>query len=77
MECEVAASEESPLMNPALVIKNWGQAGVSVKVNGKQIKRGKGLRCGYNHTFEGSDLVVWLEMQSAEPITISLSPAVN
>jgi hypothetical protein len=77
MECEVAVSEESPSFNPALVIKNWGQAGVSVKVNGKQVKRGKGLRCGYNHTLEGSDLVVWLEMESIEPITISLSPAAN
>ncbi|MHC4622983.1 MAG: LamG-like jellyroll fold domain-containing protein [Planctomycetota bacterium] len=77
MECEVAAGEESPLINPALVIRNWGQASVTVKVNGKQIKRGKGLRCGYNHTLEGSDLVVWLQMQSTEPITISLSPAAN
>jgi hypothetical protein len=74
LEFEVAASAKSPLVNPAFVVKNWGQAGAEIKVNGEQVKRGKSFRYGYNHTLEGSDLIFWLKKESTGPVTISLSP---
>ncbi|MHC4617089.1 MAG: LamG-like jellyroll fold domain-containing protein [Planctomycetota bacterium] len=77
LKFEVAASEESPLVNPAFVIKNWGEAGARIKLNGEQVKRGKSFRYGHNHTLEGSDLVVWLEKEYTGPVTISLSPVAD
>ena len=72
---EIAASHESPIVNPAFVIKNWGEGDAVLTLGGKQIPRGKVFRQGHDHRLEGSDLVVWLKTTSEEPVTISLSPA--
>jgi len=64
LEFELAASEESPLVNPAFVIKNWGEKDATLKINGNKVKRGKDVRFGHSHTLEGSDLVVWLKMET-------------
>jgi hypothetical protein len=74
IEFELAASEASPVINPAFLVKGWGRGAAGLKVDGKQIKRGKNFRLGHNHTLEGSDLVVWIKKESTKPIKISLSP---
>ena len=73
LEFELSGSENSPMLNPAFVIKNWGEGGARLKINGKKIKRGKNFRLGRRHTLEGSDLIVWLKKESTKPIRISLS----
>jgi hypothetical protein len=77
LQFELPASEKSPVVNPAFVIKNWGGARPRVKVNGKRVKRGDKLRFGYHHTLEGCDLIIWLKLESAKPVRISLSPKVG
>jgi hypothetical protein len=72
-ECKVIASAKSPLINPAFVIKNWGDRDVELKIDGRKIKRGKNFRFGHRHRIEGSDLIVWLKTESTKPIEISLS----
>jgi hypothetical protein len=72
---ELGSSSDSPVVNPAFVIKNWGEHSAKLKIDGKKIKRGKDLRLGHRHTLEGSDLVVWLKKESTKPIRISLSAA--
>ncbi|MHC4343365.1 MAG: LamG domain-containing protein [Planctomycetota bacterium] len=74
VEFELAASEESPVVNPAFVIKNWGEADVGLKINGRNVNRGRIFRFGYRHSLEGGDLVVWLMIESVEPVRILLSP---
>lgn len=74
LEFELAASERSPVINPAFVIKNWGEAGAELKINGKEIKQGKKFRLGCRRGLEGSDLIVWLRTESMKPIKISFSP---
>jgi hypothetical protein len=74
LEFKLAASEKSPVVNPAFVIKNWGDAAVSLKINGREVKRGRSFRYGYNHTLDENDLVVWVEKQSTTPMAILLSP---
>ncbi len=71
---ELSGSEDSPIVNPAFVIKNWGQGEAKLKINGKKIKCGKDFRFGHRHTLEGSDLIVWVKKESTKPIRISLSP---
>jgi len=72
-ECKLTASAKSPLINPAFVIKNWGDRDVELKIDGRKIKRGKNFRFGHRHRIEGSDLIVWLKTESTKPIEISLS----
>jgi len=74
LELMLAATEDSPVVNAAFVIKGWGDSGAELKVNGKPIKRGKRFRFGYNHKMEGTDLIVWLKRASVKPLTISISP---
>jgi hypothetical protein len=72
LEFTLAASDDSPVVNPAFVIKNWGDRTVQLKIDGKEIKKGKTLRIGYNHSMHGTDLIIWTEKESTKPVRISL-----
>jgi hypothetical protein len=77
LEFELAASKDSPVVNPAFVIKNWGDIDAQLKIDGKETKCGKDFRTGLRHSLEGTDLIVWLKIQSTEPVQISLSSVAN
>ena len=57
--------------NPAIVIRNWGDARASVSIAGTS---GINYKTGYAHNTEGSDLVVWIASQSTSPLTVSIAP---
>ena len=73
LKLEIAATQQSPLVNPAFVVKNWGRAGAQLQVDGRRIKRGKDFRFGHYHKLDGSDLIVWIQRETTKPTTISLS----
>jgi hypothetical protein len=73
LEMEISASTESPLYNPAFIVKNWGDVDADLEINGEEMPEGKNFRYGLRHTLEGSDLIVWIKLQSSEPISIKLS----
>jgi hypothetical protein len=73
IEMDIPATDASPLYNPAFIIKNWGEAGASLEINGKEIPRGKDFRYGLRHTLDGSDLIVWLKYRSTGSTTVKLS----
>jgi hypothetical protein len=68
------ASDTSPVVNPALVIKNWGSEPAHLKINGKAVAWGKDFRRGYVQTLEGTNLVVWIRQTSLTPIHLALTP---
>lgn len=68
------ASPEQPLNNLCLVIKDWGETGVQVLIDGKRQENGKGFRLGTIRKMEGSDLVIWVEKKSSKPINIEIQP---
>jgi len=70
---ELGASKKSPLYNPAFVIKNWSQGSVAVKRDGNGLSNGSDFTYGFNHTLEGTELVVWLRVESMKPVKISIS----
>ncbi len=73
LEMKLKGSKESPVINPAFVIKNWGTDHAKIEVNGKEIKRGKDFRYGHEHTLMGTDLIVWVSTQSNKFVNITLS----
>jgi hypothetical protein len=74
IEFELLASDESPAVNPAFVIKNWGQSQPRLTINGKSVKRDKNFRFGHSHSLESSDLIVWLKIESTDKLKISFTP---
>jgi len=62
------------VLNPALVVKNWGDANVKLTLNGKTILRGKNFRYGHRQTLDGTDLVVWIKTETQAPLTLGLKP---
>jgi hypothetical protein len=66
------ASADSPLLNPAFIIKNWGNQAATLTVNGRSLKSGKDLRQGIRREATGDDLIVWLRLEAQEPVEIVL-----
>ena len=82
MEFELEAMEDfdgvaRPIINPAIVMKDWGKGGVEVKIDGKPVERGKDFRVGYEETDTGNDLILWLRMTSTKPMRFTLTPVTN
>lgn len=62
------------IINPAIIVKDWDEPGVTLEVNGKKVKQGRDCRIGLEQTTTGKDLVIWLRMKSDNPATFSISP---
>jgi len=77
LDLTTKASEESPAVNPAFVIKNWGDGEVRIVLDGKPTAPGKDLRFGYVQRLEGTDLVVWVQTQAVKPLRIELTPVLK
>jgi hypothetical protein len=69
------ASKNSPLLNPAIIIKNWGSQLSTLSVNDKIIKQGKDFRQGLRKDPEGEDLIIWIRLESKKPVKIMLGYA--
>ena len=69
------ANSQSPLVNPAFVIKSWGDAEPNLRIDGKAIARGSAFRYGFLPTLDGSDLVMWLQIESTKPTIVEIAPA--
>jgi hypothetical protein len=70
----IQASEGSPAVNPAIVIKNWGDREAHMTLDGKPMTAGKDLRFGHVQRLEGTDLVVWIQTQAIKPLRLKLTP---
>jgi Concanavalin A-like lectin/glucanases superfamily len=75
LQFALKASSDSPLMNPAFVIKNWGDAEPKLTIDGKPVLRGAKFRYGFVPHLEGNDLIVWLAMESTQPTKVEFAAA--
>jgi Concanavalin A-like lectin/glucanases superfamily len=73
IDLRIDASLGSPLVNPCLVVANWGDGAVNVTCNGIAITRGTNCRIGHHDRADGRDLLVWLVSDATAPISITLS----
>ncbi len=70
-----AASEDSPVYNPALVILGWGTSDAAITIDGEGIAQGTKCRIGHRHGLENSDLIIWIEHEANAPFEMTLKPA--
>ncbi len=67
-------SSDTPVHNPAFVLLGWGRAGVAVKVDDVEVERSDRFRYGHRSSDGSTDLVVWLELTSEQPVRITFRP---
>ena len=68
----IAASEDSPLVNPVFVIQRWAGGPTAVKVNGQAVEAGKNLRIGVEDGEAGDELVIWMKMRAIRPMQFTV-----
>ncbi|MBN2377842.1 MAG: hypothetical protein JXD22_15705 [Sedimentisphaerales bacterium] len=66
------ADDESPVVNPAILIENYSGPLPIVKLNDKTIVPGSALRLDFRHNLNHTDLIIWLELESTNPVLITL-----
>jgi hypothetical protein len=71
LQIQIEATKENPLHNPAFLVNNWNAGSAEVLVNGKKIKD---ARIGINHGLNGDNLVVFLFLQTDEPVNLTINP---
>lgn len=71
----LSADVEHPVINPAFVVRDWGQVDVGVTLEGKDLERGEDFRFGHRHTLAGTDLIVWLKVESIQELSITFQEA--
>jgi len=72
LEFILKGSEESPLINPAIIIKNWGKHQATISINGENINLGENCKQGIRKSLEGDDLILWLRLNSKREVKILL-----
>ncbi|HEY3706803.1 MAG TPA: LamG domain-containing protein [Terracidiphilus sp.] len=72
VELTLEGSPQTPIVNPAFVVKNWGNGVPSLKVDGKPVAWGADYRYGLVPDLKGTKLVLWIQTQSTHPLKLSL-----
>ena len=68
LEFTLEASPESPVVNPAFVIKSWTAKSFDLEINGNKVETGAGFRSAVVNSLDGDYLVVWNNMESDSPV---------
>ena len=71
---DIVASEDSPVVNLAVVVNGWGNGGASLILNGKKVEESLDYRIGHRDGFATDDLVIYLKYESNNPVSITLEP---
>ena len=74
LKFRLEGSAESPVLNPAFVVENWGPRDASLRLNGREIPRGKDFRIGHIRRINSYDLVVWIKLEAGRPVDVELLP---
>lgn len=74
LKITLAASASSPLVNPAILIENWGDDGAHLKIGGRSVAWGSDCRVGHIRHLDRTDLIVWIDRESTLPLQVELTP---
>ncbi len=67
-------SKDSPIHNPALVVKNWNVKNFDLFINEKKVSRGQDYRYGIEKSLEAEYWVIWHKLESTKPVHFELKP---
>lgn len=68
------ATEQSPVVNPALVIHNCRAEQIEIVINGQPVRSGKEMRIGKEYDTDGRPMaILWIERVSTDPLEIDLT----
>ena len=74
LKFSMAASDDSPVVNPCFVIKNWDTKKLALKVDGQTINRGPDFRWSVEKDAEGiCSLIVWLKKTTMKKVDFLMS----
>lgn len=65
-------SEDSPVENPAFIIKNWGRNKAGLSIDGEQISNKDVFHQGVIQNPLSEDLIVWLKLKETKVIKINI-----
>jgi hypothetical protein len=71
LEFTLWGSKDSPVINPAIRVKNWNSNGARILVNGRENRSGK---TGISHQLDGDDLVIYIPLNEIAPVKITIVP---
>jgi hypothetical protein len=71
VEFTLKGSKDSPVIDPAIRVKNWNSNVAKILVNGKEYSNAK---VGINHQLDGDDLVLYLPIEEMTQVTITIVP---
>jgi hypothetical protein len=71
VELTLKGSKSSPVINPAIIVKNWNSNGAKILVNGKKASNSK---VGINHQLDGDDLVLYIALKEEVQVNITILP---
>jgi hypothetical protein len=73
LEMMLMASVNSPLVNPAFVLENWGLGNLRLELDGNPVSEGKDFRYGIEYDVEGKPrIIVWMKYSTDKPVKITL-----
>ncbi|MHC4864341.1 MAG: hypothetical protein ACYTEX_09670 [Planctomycetota bacterium] len=72
LTCTLDTTGGKLVHNPVIVLKNWGDAQATVAVDGQSCPN---CCIGYADDMYGDHLVVWLQIESTNPVDISITPS--
>jgi hypothetical protein len=75
LSLSIDASKDSPLINPAFVIEDWGTRDIVMKnSDGTVVQPGKDFRVGHRKSAGSADAIVWFRAEQTTPVTVTLAP---
>jgi len=72
LEFTLGGTTNSPVIDPAIVIKNLNIKSFDLEINGKKISPGEDYRYGVENNLEGDYLVLWNRIESTHPVHFKL-----
>lgn len=70
----IGADHDYPLYHPAFIVRNWGEATARVLITGVAAPDRTEIRTGWRHGIDGTDLVVWMDLEATQPVDLEFQP---
>jgi FKBP-type peptidyl-prolyl cis-trans isomerase 2 len=70
VEIGLQGSKDSPVVNPAIRVKNWNSDEAKILVNGISSDN---CRVGFNHELDGTELILFVFINTTSAVKISVA----